>query len=250
MAQILGENVSTSFKDHQEGGDRRLQILDLCTGTGCIPLLLHAMLSPYIRDLTIMGVDISQRVVSLAKQNLDWNIHEGHLQPVAKEQVIFEQGDVFSESSPIEGQWDIVISNPPYISPQGFNKDTSHSVRKYEPKLALVPPVRLPSQQPLSDRVQGDLFYPKLLQIASNVNAKLVLMEVDGRSQAVRVRQMIHDMRIWDGCDFWMDEPSNRNSTVVCDAEGTKDKTRLVGLGHERSVVCWREGGQKWLGLD
>ena len=195
-----------------------------------------------------MGIDISPWAVSLAKQNLDWNVHKGHLKSVAKEQIIFALGDVFSESSPIEGHWDIVISNPPYISPQGFNRDTSRSVRNYEPKLALVPPVQVPSQQLVPDHVQGDLFYPKLLKIASNVDAKLVLMEVDGRSQALRIEQMIHDMRTWDGCEFWVDEPGKRDCTKVCDAEGGKDKTRLLGLGHERSVLCWRDGGGSWLG--
>ncbi|KAL9117530.1 MAG: hypothetical protein Q9187_005933, partial [Circinaria calcarea] len=226
-------NASRLPAVHQNGGGPRLRILDLCTGTGCIPLLLHALLSPHVRDLTIVGLDISTKAVSLAKKNLDWNIHEGHLQSAVKEQIIFVQGDVFSESSPIfEGHWDIVISNPPYISPQGFNRDTSRSVRNYEPKLALVPPAQVPPEQSVLDDVQGDLFYPRLLKIASQVNAKLVLMEVDGTCQALRVKQMIHDMQIWDGCEFWMDEPSNRNSTKKFDSE---HKTRLVGLGSERS---------------
>ena len=250
LAQLIGENISKLSTAYPGGCGHRLRVLDLCTGTGCITLLSHAMLSPYIRDLTIMGIDISPGAVSLARQNLDWNVREGHLHPVAREQVTFEQGDVFNKSSPVNGQWDVVISNPPYISPQGFNKDTIRSVRNYEPKLALVPPARVQSQQPVPDHVHGDMFYPKLLEIASNVEAKLVLMEVDGRSQALRVRQMIHDMRAWDGCEFWMDEPGNRKSSGIYDTEGNENKPRLIGLGHERSVVCWRQEGQTWLGWD
>lgn len=71
-----------------------LRILDLCTGTGCIPLLLHSLLSPNITNLQVLGVDISNRAIALARRNLAHNIATKTLSPVAKTQIRFLRGDV------------------------------------------------------------------------------------------------------------------------------------------------------------
>lgn len=71
-----------------------LRILDLCTGTGCIPILLHSLLSPHFPSLQILGVDISPRAIALARRNLAHNIAKNTLAPVAKTQIRFLRGDV------------------------------------------------------------------------------------------------------------------------------------------------------------
>ena len=83
-------------------------------------------------------------------------------------------------------QWDLLTSNPPYISPSGFSLSTSRSVRNWEPKLALVPPVErvdlhqkhfydhwypgddnlLPLEKGKVEYAEEDVFYARLLEIA------------------------------------------------------------------------------------
>ncbi|QSS62546.1 hypothetical protein I7I51_02283 [Histoplasma capsulatum] len=151
-----------------------LRIVDLCTGTGCIPLLLHSLLSPVFPKLQICGVDISTRALRLARENLKHNIALGTLSERARDEVSFVKGDVLSGQSELSGLYTssvtpasktaaaaaaaaaaaepeinpvitILLSNPPYISPAQFaNGTTARSVRRYEPKLALVPPARGP----------------------------------------------------------------------------------------------------------
>ncbi|KAE9965694.1 hypothetical protein EG328_009475 [Venturia inaequalis] len=87
-------------------------------------------------------------------------------------------------------EWDLLICNPPYISPNHFYTTTSRSVRNFEPKLALVPP---PSESGLTDEQQGDLFYPRLLHIADKLKSKILLMEVADLSQAERVAAMAQE---------------------------------------------------------
>lgn len=110
-----------------------------------------------------MGVDISPLALALANKNLQNLIAEGTIQQNSN--LRFLQADVLSSTdghgdtaipsleSALEhynstsdptgsgkGNWDILISNPPYISPQAFDHTTTRSVKRYEPRLALVPP--------------------------------------------------------------------------------------------------------------
>lgn len=120
-----------------------IRILDLCSGTGCISLLLHSLLSPYYDWVSILGIDASSRAVDLARRNLHYNARLDHLSGRAIQEVQFLQGDVlrckedghpdiyeilqeYSHLQAIElGQdenirWDVLVSNPPYIRPSHF----------------------------------------------------------------------------------------------------------------------------------
>jgi hypothetical protein len=135
--------------------------------------------------------------------------------------------------------WDILISNPPYISPSGYWKTTTRSVRGYEPKLALVPPFTIRRD----DTQQGDMFYPHLLEVARDVEAKIVLLEVADLEQAHRVARRARSLEIFDGIEIWKDDPS-----ASSDASTEEDEFSLVGKGNARSVLCWRGAGSAWLG--
>ena len=237
----------------------RLRILDVCTGTGCIALLLQSMLSAHIADLSIKGIDISSKALALAKQNLHWNIIQGYLKREAQEQVDFVYGDALSNQLSVDGEWDVLISNPPYISPQSFDKDTARSVRNYEPKLALVP------QKPSSGTgtglspskaVQdpGDIFYEPLLMLAERVNAKIVVLEIADSAQADPVLQLARNTtgRFWNGDELWHDDidASNYEGTSMASSRGARGSFRYsrFGSGNARAVVCWRQEGRNWLG--
>ncbi|KAH0035184.1 modification methylase HemK, partial [Aureobasidium melanogenum] len=244
---------------------KHIRILDLCTGTGCIPLLAHYELGQRRRhgqppqSLEVVGVDISDQALNLANRNLHRLAGAGYLGPDPS--LHFIQADILAtdsndksnhppsldsalhhyestSSTSCDGRWDIVISNPPYISPQAFNNTTQRSVKRYEPRLALVPP---PQNNSLYSQVdQGDIFYPRLLQIARNVGAKVVLFEVADLEQAERVALMAKDQGIWDGIEIWRDYPSEHDPDVEIINTGALKDVKILGTGNGRSVFAYR----------
>lgn len=216
-----------------------LSILDLCTGTGCIPLLLQTLLSPIIPNLQFCGVDVSQKAIKLAKENLAHNIRGNHLIASAADEISFVQGDIFQEKeAPWKRQrWDILVSNPPYISPTAFDTTTSRSVRNYEPKTALVP----------TDSPTGDAFYPRLLHIANRVGAQIILAEVGNITQAARVAGLFCGYYGWK-CEIWRDEPAaEQQGGQLVKRRGLEFGVK--GAGNGRAVLAWRRGGGRMLGL-
>ncbi|KAM0793849.1 S-adenosyl-L-methionine-dependent methyltransferase [Usnea florida] len=235
-----------------------LRILDLCTGTGCIPLHLHSLLTQHIPTLCLHGLDISPLATSLARSNLTHNTHTKTLLPSALSQITFATGDIFAAPTSAAAEkwrqdtWDILVSNPPYISPTSYQTTTSRSVRNYEPKLALVPPYppssssssnttthNPPPPPPTTD--PSDTFYPRLLSIAEQISAQVVLFEVGDMQQALRVAGMVVDgtgRGEWKGCEIWRDWPGG-----VGGGEGVVVRGERVGVrgeGNGRAVLAWR----------
>jgi release factor glutamine methyltransferase len=95
-------------------------ILDLGTGSGCIAISLALML----KQVSVSASDISEKALLIARQNAEEN---GAM-------VSFVISDWFSSFSK---RFDIIVSNPPYISSSDFTK-LPNDVRSYDPKLALV----------------------------------------------------------------------------------------------------------------
>ena len=83
-------------------------ILDLCTGSGCIGIA-SALALP---DAQVLISDISDEALQVAKQNNDLY----HLE----NQVSAVKSDVFSDIS--QQQFDLIVSNPPYVSEQEYNQ--------------------------------------------------------------------------------------------------------------------------------
>lgn len=236
-----------------------LRVLDLCTGTGCIPLLFHHEFYSARRDvvLRILGADISDKALRLANHNLGRTRRTREY--VDKGSIQFLKADVltdpfqdhmqlihppFKTAINLEHQpsfWDVLISNPPYISPAAYWKTTARSVRGHEPKLALVPP----SKANYNDTAQGDQFYPRLLDIARDVEAKVVLFEVGDMEQATRVAEQARKRKIFDGIEIWRDQPDG-----TPDEESEIDGISVIGSGNARSVLCWRSAGASWLGKE
>ncbi|CRG88731.1 hypothetical protein PISL3812_05765 [Talaromyces islandicus] len=198
-----------------------LRVLDVCSGSGCISLLLHSLLAPHVENLTIAGLDVSPHALNLSLKNKAHNINNGLLTPRAEKEVIFQKSDMLDEldtagnllsslnnvsgrlsadTSSASGQstWDVLISNPPYISPSDLvGGKTSRSVRKYEPMQALVPPVITKDRSLLWEESLGlenvsreDIFYPRLLYLARKLGVKLVVFECGDIAQARRIVDM------------------------------------------------------------
>lgn len=236
-----------------------LRVLDLCTGSGCIPLLFHHVfreLHPDNQKLQILGVDLSSKAVHLAKHNRDRLRREYGF----SDDVEFAQADVLVGEDPsvsripsltkflgdeVRGdarlQWDILISNPPYISPRHFNHTTARSVRNFEPRLALVPD----EEHHVQGIDLGDVFYPRLLHIAELVKSKIVLFEVADMEQAQRVASMIEDQGSWEGVEIWRDDPSRSEQNDI--SRPYDQMAKVVGCGNGRSVFAWRGDASLWL---
>ena len=208
-----------------------LRILDLCSGTGCISLLLHHLLARRFPYLEILGLDVSSIAVKLANKNLDHNVACGTLFRKARRDVRFEKADILATNEPALNQpWDILVANPPYISPQSFLRDTERSVRKYEPTVALVPP-----SCGQSDQAIGDSFYPQLLHTANRIQPSLLLVEVADMAQAIRVTECALKEGRWENCEIWRDWLEANHETHEHVMIGDK-VINVRGFGNGRAV--------------
>ncbi|MDD7317309.1 MAG: peptide chain release factor N(5)-glutamine methyltransferase [Prevotella sp.] len=101
----------------------RRSILDIGTGSGCIAITLALDLP----DTDVEAWDISPEALKIAGQNA-----EKHGANVAF-------GNVDILTAPALGQWDIIVSNPPYIVPSESEGMEEHVLR-HEPGIALFAP--------------------------------------------------------------------------------------------------------------
>ncbi|CCH61437.1 hypothetical protein TBLA_0E03830 [Henningerozyma blattae CBS 6284] len=109
----------------------QLNIVDLCSGTGCILLSLLSYLEPD-QIKTAIGVDISPIAIELIKKNIIFN-------QLNLYDVKLIRKDINNCQTPIhfENHIDILTCNPPYIPTLNYNSSVSTSVKLYEPSLAL-----------------------------------------------------------------------------------------------------------------
>ncbi|KAL8807449.1 MAG: hypothetical protein Q9200_004667 [Gallowayella weberi] len=227
--------LQNTYINSQRAKDEPLRILDLCTGTGCISLLLYSLLHSQYPFLQILGVDISPTAIRLAQRNLTHNISNKLLPVSASTQIQFLQGDIFAEERAWQkSPYDIVVSNPPYVSPAGYNHTTTRSVRNYEPKLALVP-----NMEHDSDVVVGDAFYPHIVSLAEQMNASMIAVEVGDTEQARRIARMIGKRQLWRKLNVWGDGIlDDGNSRMEAHHSGILPFT-AHGTGEGRAVAAW-----------
>ncbi|MCR4647696.1 MAG: peptide chain release factor N(5)-glutamine methyltransferase [Lachnospiraceae bacterium] len=110
--EILVEEVLKKVKE----GSR---VLDMCTGTGCIALSIKNMR----KDLDVAGSDIDDTALETAMENRD-NLSLD---------VNFVKSNLFEN---IEGKFDCLVSNPPYIE-RNVIKSLESTVKDFEPERAL-----------------------------------------------------------------------------------------------------------------
>lgn len=101
-----------------------LRILDLCTGSGCIGLAIASR----IKSARVTLADISQDALAVAKKNITCQNLSGRVSCV--------QANALKEPPAFLGKFDMIISNPPYVTTQEM-AELPGSVAEYEPHLAL-----------------------------------------------------------------------------------------------------------------
>lgn len=106
------------------GSRSDLRVLDLGTGSGCIAVAL----SRALKFAEVTGVDISADALAVARANAE-NL---------KVKVALQQGDILNLGG-LSGQWDVIVSNPPYVLQSEAAGMEAH-VLEHEPHGALFVP--------------------------------------------------------------------------------------------------------------
>lgn len=116
-----------------------IRILDIGTGTGCIPVTL----AYHVPTAKISALDVSEKALKTAKQNAGFN----------GVKVNFYQADILQQEK-LKGTHDIIVSNPPYVR-ELEKKEMQRNVLEHEPEQALY----VKDEDPL-------LFYRKITKLA------------------------------------------------------------------------------------
>ncbi|ORL44227.1 peptide chain release factor N(5)-glutamine methyltransferase [Zunongwangia atlantica] len=122
-----------------------LKILDIGTGSGCIPISLKK----HLPKAQISAIDISEEALKIAKINAEQN----------EVSVDFIQQDILSAEK-LPQQFDIIVSNPPYVR-ELEKAEMQQNVLQHEPETALY----VKDENPL-------LFYKKITKLAQEGLAK------------------------------------------------------------------------------
>ncbi|GAA4423080.1 peptide chain release factor N(5)-glutamine methyltransferase [Pontibacter saemangeumensis] len=118
------ELVDLVLKEHK--GRQGLQVLDICTGSGCIPLALAANLP----GAAIYGLEVSEGALEVARANA----------ALYKLPVTWLLQDIFAPVQGVAaGSLDVITSNPPYVL-EAEKQQMRPNVLQYEPHLALFVP--------------------------------------------------------------------------------------------------------------
>lgn len=116
-----------------------IHILDIGTGSGCIPISLGLALP----NAALTAIDVSEKAIGLATENA----------AVYHQDIAFVQADVLLLDQ-LPQSYDMIVSNPPYVR-ELEKKEMSRNVLDYEPALALY----VPDSDPL-------IFYRKIAHLA------------------------------------------------------------------------------------
>lgn len=102
------------------GERERIDVLDMCTGSGCI------MISLALNNAKVAGVgaDISESALETAKRNAKY---------LQCDSAAFVHSNLFGN---VEGMFDMIVSNPPYIRTNAIEK-LMEEVKLFEPHIAL-----------------------------------------------------------------------------------------------------------------
>lgn len=142
------ELVALMLKHHNH---TPLCVLDVGTGSGCIAIALKRMRPAW----KVAAIDISQAALQVAMDNAR------QLQL----DIDFFQADVLSSDFRFPAL-DIVVSNPPYI-PEHLSLTIEHTVRDFEPHLALFSPADRPF-----------VFYERIVELSKMAGVKDLWFEI------------------------------------------------------------------------
>ena len=161
--------------------DKKVDILDIGTGSGCIAITLNKEINS-----NVDAVDISDDALIVAKENNKIN----------NTNVIFYKSDVFSN---VKEKYDVIISNPPYIA---YDEEIMDIVYDNEPHIAL-----------FADN-NGLYFYDKILSECNNyLNDKFIIAFEIGYMQGNSVKNLAY--KYLDNVDVIIEKDYNDRDRFV-----------------------------------
>lgn len=136
----LVEWILNDFNSHSGQHEETINIIDIGTGSGCIPVTLKK----HLPDTEIQALDFSEKALEVAKNNAGF--HQTEIQ--------FIHADFLNMDFSTLHDFDIIVSNPPYIAEK--EKDSmDKNVTDFEPDSALF----VPDNNPL-------IFYERIIEFA------------------------------------------------------------------------------------
>ena len=143
-----------------------LRILDIGTGSGIIPITL----AKYLKNASILSIEISPEAIAIAKENAKLNEVENLVEIINQ--------DIFNSAFP-SNSFDLIVSNPPYVSKEEF-PTLQKEIIDFEP------------EQAVSDGEDGLKYYKYISEKCSewlNENGKLYF-EL-GKDQHEKVNELM-----------------------------------------------------------
>lgn len=130
--ELLVEEIINSYPKDQE-----INILEVGCGSGNISIALASNFT----NSKIIAIDVSESAVELSNRNAKLNC--------VAEKISFVKEDIFNDLSENFSNFNIIVSNPPYVSSEDYNR-LELELRLYEPQIAL------------TDRSDGLTFYKRI----------------------------------------------------------------------------------------
>ena len=118
---FIAELIPDQFSPWVQDADSVTRILELCTGSGCLPI----MLADAFPNAHVDTVDISADALAVARRNVD----DYELQ----DRITLIESDLYAKVS--GGEYDLIITNPPYVNATSMGKLPQEY--RHEPQIAL-----------------------------------------------------------------------------------------------------------------
>jgi len=118
---FIAELIPDQFSPWVSNPDKITNILELCTGSGCLPI----MLADAFPNAHVDTVDISADALAVAKLNVD----EYELQ----DRITLIESDLYTNVP--EKKYDLIVTNPPYVNSTSMGKLPPEYL--HEPQIAL-----------------------------------------------------------------------------------------------------------------
>lgn len=154
--------------------DENLRIADVGTGSGCIAVALAREFT----NAEILATDISGAALEVAERNAK--------QHGVLERIRFAQCDLLGSAATEGGQFDLIVSNPPYVA-SGDESQLQREVREHEPREAL-----------FAGTLGTEVYTRLIAEATQRLRSEGVLAVEIGYGASERVRDLF-------ACDEWKD---------------------------------------------
>jgi release factor glutamine methyltransferase len=160
--ELLVEKIINDVKN-----SNLLKILDIGSGSGNIAITL----SHHIKNSEVTAIDISEKALQVAKVNAEKN--------PTQNKINFKLFDILNDDLKLLGLFDIIVSNPPYVSASDY-QSLEPELKNNEPK------------ESLTDNSDGLSFYRHIISISRSIlkTGGKLYFEI-GKDQSLYVKEFM-----------------------------------------------------------